>query len=162
MKVIRAALGYLNEIGAPESPEALYPHSINGIPLNELVILSKYKYIVNIKDSLTTTVVNLNDPGTARNLNGLVAYIDTVRVVMTNQLATKEAFKVLSSRVFARGLDPLTQYIGVINENASGTLVKIKDGSTRTVLASEILVIMESGRALATVYPEEIFTISLT
>lgn len=156
INAIRACLTYLNKLHTPTSAEPLYPHSVNGIPMNNLKILTTYENIHLIKDSATRTIIDLSNPNAMLNFTGIVAYVDTVPVIMTNQLDSD--FKVVSDRIFTRDLDPQSQYLGVASQG-DGRAVKLADGTVENVKPSEMTVALEHGRAFGLKMHEEIFSI---
>ncbi len=156
LALVRRAIQYLNQLGSAKSAEALYPFSINGLPLNSLRILSDYFNIVSIKDGISTNFISVTSEATMRTIAGLVGYIDGVKVIQTNQIGATDVYKVMSNRVIARDLDAQTQYLGVVKE---ATTVKMADGTVKAVGPSDMVVQLEQGRTQAPVYFEEIFTI---
>ncbi len=156
IKLIRAIFGYANKLGSDASAEAFYPFSINGIPLNSLKVLTDYINCVAIKDSFTTTVINLNNPGDTRNLNGLVGFIDTVKVLITNQKNKDDLYNIVSDRIIVRDMCEIVNYVGTIKE---GTSIILSDGTTKNVKPSEMVVQFESARLQGSYYHEEFWAI---
>lgn len=153
MNIIRAILTYANELGSDKSPEALYDYAINGVSLDKLVILTNYAGAVSIKDKFTTTFIDLSSAG-SRKYNGIVAQIDTVPVIITNQLGVKARFRIMSNRVLAYDLDPMSQYLGVVAQG-DGRAIKLANGEVVNVKPSEVTVALEQGRAMGVKYFEE-------
>lgn len=156
--LLRTGISYLNRLGAPKSAESLYPFSINGLPFNSIAVVTDYEHVSLIKDSFTRTVIDLSNPNTTLNFTGLVGYIDTVPVIMTNQLGVKEAFKVMSVRSMVRTLDPVTQFLGVVS-NGNGQAVKLANDTVVNVKPSEAVIALEQGRAMGAKYFEEVISI---
>lgn len=158
MGLVRAAIGYLNKLGSAKSIETVYPWSINGLPLNKQAILTDYSHVSLLKDSFTRTVIDMSNPNAVLNFTGLVGFIDTVPVILTNQLDTKEAFVITSTRAMLRDLDPESQFLGVVSQG-NGQAVKLANDEVVNVKPSEVVVALEQGRILGTPYFEEMFFI---
>lgn len=161
--LVRAAISYLYTMGTVknEGDGTLYPFSINGASLSQIAILTTYDKMPLLKDSITRTIIDISNPNTNININGIVAYIDSVPVIMTNQLGAKEAFKIMvtsGAPVLVRDLDPVTQYIGAVSQG-NGQAIKLANGDVVNVKLSEVVCAMEQGRAMGVKYFEHIFTI---
>lgn len=157
LNILTEILAYINSIGSNKSPESIYDYSINGIPLNQVFILTNYAGARNIKDSFTTAYIDMSN-ATTRSYNGVVGMIDTVPVLITNQIGAKVAYHVMSKRVVGRDIDPESQYLGVMSQG-DGRAVVLSDGTTVNVKPSEATIALEQGRVMGVKYFEEFFTV---
>lgn len=153
LSFIRLAISYLTNIGSPISTETFYPFSINGIPLDRLRVITTYNGALGIDSSSVTTVINLNEPGTSRNFNGLVSFVDTVPVYVTSQAEVGTAgYLVCSDRILYRKPLALSQ-IGTIKREVGA--VVMEGGTTKNVGPNQMLIQYDARVKLAPLYYEE-------
>lgn len=154
---VRSAIAYLTNLGSPISVEQFYPYSINGIPLNDIRVITTYQGAINLNSKLVTTVLNLSNVGDSRNFNGLVSFIDTTPVYITNQLSIGiSGYAVTSNRVLYRKPLNLSQ-IGTIKREAGA--VVMEGGATKNVGPNEMLIQFDARVKLGALYFEEAFFI---